>query len=90
MPGPDYARTARHLLDMGLDDDTPCALVSHAGRKEERVQRLSISDLFFPRTVSAPAILIVGEVTRTETRHDFSAMLASMPQAQQQFVAFGD
>jgi uroporphyrin-III C-methyltransferase len=91
MPGPDYARTGRHLLDLGLDGEIPCALISQAGRKEERVQRLSISDLFFTKPVSAPAILIVGEVTRAETQHDFSPMLTSIhPLLANESVVFGD
>ncbi|SRR5216683_2390619 len=63
MPGPDYSATARELLRSGLDADTPCALVSKAGRGDQKVYRLRLGQLHAHAPVPAPAILIVGEVT---------------------------
>jgi uroporphyrin-III C-methyltransferase len=64
MPGPDYAATASQLLHMGLDEATPCALVSHAGREHQHVKFLSLSELQSLPGVAAPAILVVGKVAR--------------------------
>ena len=63
MPGPDYANTAEQIRSMGLSGDTPCALVSHAGRNDEQVFSLKLSELPDFPTVPAPAILLVGDVT---------------------------
>ncbi|HEY3768754.1 MAG TPA: uroporphyrinogen-III C-methyltransferase [Candidatus Angelobacter sp.] len=64
MPGPDYSRTARDLTDAGVDAGTPCVLVSQAGRKSEQKCFFALCDLPFVSGVTAPAILIVGEVAR--------------------------
>lgn len=65
MPGPDYADTANQLLRLGLDAATPCALVSNAGREQQRVKFLSLSQLESIQGVAAPAVLVVGKVVRT-------------------------
>ena len=62
MPGPDYAETGRQLLRLGLDAATPCALVSHAGRKRQQIKFLSLSELQSSAGVASPAILVVGKV----------------------------
>jgi siroheme synthase len=64
MPGPDYGRTARELTACGVDANTPCVLVSNAGRSSEKLCFMALADLPFVAGVSAPAILIVGEVAR--------------------------
>ncbi|HYX53543.1 MAG TPA: uroporphyrinogen-III C-methyltransferase [Candidatus Limnocylindrales bacterium] len=64
MPGPDYARTSRDLLASGVDGNTPCVLVSNAGRSTSESCFMTVSDLPFVIGVPAPAILIVGEVAR--------------------------
>jgi uroporphyrin-III C-methyltransferase len=63
MPGPDYARTARDLMQMGVDSATPCAVVSHAGRSSEKVHFLVLADLGSRAAeIASPAVLIVGKV----------------------------
>jgi uroporphyrin-III C-methyltransferase len=62
MPGPDYSATAHDLLRAGLDAATPCALVSRAGRSEQKVYRLKLAQLHSHPPVPAPAVLIVGKV----------------------------
>jgi siroheme synthase len=64
MPGPDYSRTARELVDSGLDPSTPCAVVSNAGRGDEETRFLNLAQLSSARGIVAPALLIVGEVAR--------------------------
>lgn len=64
MPGPDYSVTAQQLVDSGLDANTPCVLVSNAGRSAQQVCYITISDLPFAIGIAAPAVLLVGEVAR--------------------------
>lgn len=64
MPGPDYARTARELGESGLDAETPCAVVSNAGRANEETRFLTLADLARVKGIPAPALLIVGEVAK--------------------------
>lgn len=78
MPGPDYDKTARELKEAGLDENMPCLLVSHAGRKSEQRCFMTLHDLAFARGVAAPAILIVGKVTTRGTvqaQEELNAML---------------
>jgi uroporphyrin-III C-methyltransferase len=70
MPGPDYSRTAKGLMESGQDAETPCAVVSNAGRADEEVRYLSLGDLVTLKGIPAPAMLIVGEVARERSpRH---------------------
>jgi uroporphyrin-III C-methyltransferase len=63
MPGPNYGRTARELMDSGLAANTPCAVISNAGRTNQMVRHLLLAELNKARGIAAPALLIVGEVT---------------------------
>ncbi|HZD94763.1 MAG TPA: uroporphyrinogen-III C-methyltransferase [Candidatus Sulfotelmatobacter sp.] len=65
MPGPDYARTARDLMESGLDPAVPCAVISNAGRTNQEARFLTLEQLATQRNIPAPALLIVGEVART-------------------------
>ncbi len=62
MPGLDYGRLARDLLETGWGADTPCLLVSQASMAQERVSRMPIAALSEAERLPAPAILIVGDV----------------------------
>jgi uroporphyrin-III C-methyltransferase / precorrin-2 dehydrogenase / sirohydrochlorin ferrochelatase len=77
MPGPDYGQTARRLIQSGLDANTPCVLVSNAGRKAQQVCYMTISDLPFAIGIAAPAVLIIGEVARKKTRTPESSAIKS-------------
>jgi len=62
MPGPDYSKTVQGLLEAGHEPNTPCAVVSNAGRTNEEVRYLSLHELKSAKEIPAPAVLIVGEV----------------------------
>jgi uroporphyrin-III C-methyltransferase len=62
MPGPDYGRTAKELMDSGIEDSTPCVVVSNACRPSQQVRFLSLAELAFAQGILAPAVLIVGRV----------------------------
>jgi uroporphyrin-III C-methyltransferase len=63
MPGPDYSKIVQGLFESGHEPKTPCAVVSNAGRANEEVRYLTLHELASARGISAPAMLIVGEVT---------------------------
>lgn len=65
MPGPDYEATVKELTQLGLDEATPCALVSRACRGDQQVRFLSLAELRTTAPAAAPAVLIAGEVART-------------------------
>jgi len=64
MPGSDYGRLASQLRKAGLDARTPCAVVSHAGRRSQQVRYCCLASLPSVETLPAPALLIVGECSR--------------------------
>ena len=64
MPGYDYESTARRLLAAGLKKTTPCAIISHATSREERVHWTTVEDLRLAPRLPAPTLLVVGEVVR--------------------------
>jgi uroporphyrin-III C-methyltransferase len=45
MPGPDYGRTARDLMESGVGASIPCVVVSKAGRKDEEIRRMRLSEI---------------------------------------------
>lgn len=70
MPGPDYGGIARDLLAAGLDDSTPCLVVSCASRKGEQIQRTTVGELGALLPVASPAVLIIGNVTARWTPYN--------------------
>ena len=79
MPGPDYSKTAHELMQAGIGGNTPCLLVSRAGRSDEQTYSFSLQEISSADHLEAPAILIVGEVARrnaTEVEKDLDGLLA--------------
>jgi uroporphyrin-III C-methyltransferase/precorrin-2 dehydrogenase/sirohydrochlorin ferrochelatase len=66
MPGGSYERIARELQEAGLDGATPCVIVSHASMPQQLILRLDLASLAAVPEPPAPAVLLVGEVTRAE------------------------
>jgi uroporphyrin-III C-methyltransferase len=62
MPGYEYAKTAERLMGAGLADATPCAVISQATGRQERVYRTTLAALPRAPQLPAPTLLIVGEV----------------------------
>ncbi len=65
MPGLNYGRIARDLLEAGWAADTNCVVVSQASTAQQRVCRAQIGSLSQAERLPAPAILIVGDVAGT-------------------------
>ncbi len=66
MPGRDFERIAQELCAAGLAPETPCLIVSQASTPEQRIVRADLAYLSEIGEMPAPAILLVGEVTREE------------------------
>jgi siroheme synthase len=66
MPGGNYERLARELRTAGLEPTTPCLLVSQASTAQQTIQRMDLAALAAVQAAPAPALLLVGEVTREE------------------------
>lgn len=81
MPGPDYAATARELLRLGLDEATPCAVVSNAGRQHQQVKYLALHELESLVAIAAPALLVAGKVVRSAEFAQPQHFLDQMPEA---------
>ena len=76
MPGDDYAQVARRLVGSGFAVKTPCAILSRATTPEQEIYQTTISELPHAPRLTAPALLVVGEVVglanRNVNREDFS------------------
>jgi uroporphyrin-III C-methyltransferase/precorrin-2 dehydrogenase/sirohydrochlorin ferrochelatase len=66
MPGGSYGRIARQLQDAGLHGSTPCVIVSQASTPQQLILRLDLASLAEVPEPPAPALLLVGEVTRAD------------------------
>lgn len=64
MPGENYGHVAEQLCAAGLDERTPCTIVSQASRSGEQVLRTSLASLTAHEGLPAPSIMIVGECAR--------------------------
>lgn len=64
MPGHHYSEIASRLRAAGLAGDTPCAVISRATAPDQRTLLTSIDQLQFSPKLSAPTLLVVGEVVQ--------------------------
>lgn len=79
MPGSDYKLLASQLCDAGLNEQTPCAVISHAGRPTQQVRSYDLSSLQAVESLPAPSLLIVGECAKQlhESQHSIQCGLAA-------------
>ena len=64
MPGQNYSDIARKLTSAGLPTETPCAVISRATTKYQRIHRTTVSKLHRAPQLPSPALLVLGEVVR--------------------------
>ncbi len=64
MPGHAYARIAHKLARAGVSGNVPCAIISRATTWAQRIHRTTVSQLPSAPHLSAPTLLIVGEVVK--------------------------
>ena len=67
MPGRDLTLLALEWLEEGLPPEFPCAIVSHAARPEQQVQRTTLAELGKAHPTSSPSLLIAGWALRNST-----------------------
>jgi len=67
MPGRDFGPLCVELGANGVNEDTPCVLVSQAARPEQQVLRTSLRWLPTIAPLSAPSVLIIGAVAAEAT-----------------------
>lgn len=60
MPGRDLTLLALQWLQEGLPAEFPCAIVSHAARPEQQVQRTTLGELGLAHPTSSPSLVIAG------------------------------
>jgi uroporphyrin-III C-methyltransferase len=64
MPGQNYSEVAAKLSAAGLTSETPCAVISRATTPQQRTHRSTLAELSRSPKLSAPTLLVVGEVVR--------------------------
>lgn len=69
MPGRDLSLLALQWIQEGLPAEFPCAIISHAARAEQQVQRTTLAELGKARPTSSPSLLIAGWALRNATDH---------------------
>lgn len=75
MPGNNYRQLAEQLTEAGLPGQTPCAVVSHAGRATLQVRWCNLSLLERMEPLAAPSLLIVGECAAAV--HRFESLIVT-------------
>jgi len=78
MPGHDLSVLERRLLAAGIGSATPCAIISGATSEAEQVHVTTVEQLHSSPYLSAPRLVVVGEVVR----------LAAPNRLKQQFSGF--
>jgi uroporphyrin-III C-methyltransferase len=66
MPGADYAEVSRRLVAAGQPEDLSCVIVSNATRSNQQIRHTTVAGLASESRLPAPALLIVGRVTRNQ------------------------
>jgi uroporphyrin-III C-methyltransferase len=64
MPGQNYSEVAARLNAAGLVGKTPCAVISRATTRHQRMHLTTIEQLTRSPQFAAPTLLVVGEVAR--------------------------
>jgi uroporphyrin-III C-methyltransferase len=67
MPGHHYSEIVRKLRAAGLQDETPCAIISRATTSEEQTFATTLEKLGDAPRLPAPTLLVIGEVLRHST-----------------------
>lgn len=64
MPGKNYTEMSSKLRAAGVTPETPCAIVSRATTRHQRIHRTTVSQLRNSPDLPAPTLLVVGDVVR--------------------------
>src|SRR5215475_8851147 len=66
MPGFQYQEIADQLIKAGLKPTTPCAIVSRVTSPEQQIHGTTVADLPSAPKLTAPTLLLIGEVLAEE------------------------
>ncbi len=86
MPGKDYRALAHKLLRGGLHESTPCAVISQATSLQESVHLTTIRNLFKAPQLTAPNLLVVGEVVALADQTPFLDLAKVQWENEHEFV----
>jgi siroheme synthase len=64
MPGHDHSGIAANLKNAFLPPDTPCAIISRATTKQQKLFYTTVGALAEAPRLPSPTLLVVGEVVR--------------------------
>ncbi len=85
MPGHDYAGMAARLAAAGFAQETPCAIISKATTAKQQLHRTTILDLHRTPKLSAPTLLVVGQVVRFADK-DAVQQRTNRPELEREFA----
>lgn len=80
MPGKNYSGLASNLARAGLFPDTPCAVVSRATTSQQQIYQATVRDLASAPQLSAPSLVLVGEVVRLADVNQLKQIALSIPE----------
>ncbi|HEV2396331.1 MAG TPA: uroporphyrinogen-III C-methyltransferase [Candidatus Sulfotelmatobacter sp.] len=80
MPGKNYSALASNLAKAGVASDTPCAIVSRATTSQQQTYQTSVGDLAGAAQLSAPSLVLVGEVVRLADVNQLQEIAQSVPE----------
>jgi uroporphyrin-III C-methyltransferase len=78
MPGTKYATLASDLIAAGLDQHTPCAVVSRAALPDQQILMTTIGKLGEHSALPAPAHVLVGRCINPAERIEFAQPASSV------------
>lgn len=81
MPGNNYSALAANLAKAGVAFDTPCAVVSRATTSQQQTYQTSVGDLADAPPLSAPSLVLVGEVVRLADVSQLQQIAHSVPES---------
>jgi uroporphyrin-III C-methyltransferase len=79
MPGHGYGAIARRLMDAGVRAKTPCAVISGASTREQRIAVRTVGSMQEGLYLPSPSLFIVGEVVRLAQAFDDSRVHFQAP-----------
>jgi uroporphyrin-III C-methyltransferase len=87
MPGRDLASLSARLIASGVASETPCAIISSATQETEQIHITTVANLAAAPELSAPRLLIVGEVVRLADADKLQRQFAQLSISAESFSA---
>jgi uroporphyrin-III C-methyltransferase/precorrin-2 dehydrogenase/sirohydrochlorin ferrochelatase len=75
MPGRNYSRIARALLESGISGTTACLVISRVSEPQQTIARTDLSSLSAVPPLPGPVLLIVGDVAATAKSEDLQLVV---------------